>query len=33
MARQVDEVEEFTDGEASPEEPARVFKRRRRRDG
>lgn len=33
MARQVDEIEEFTDGEASPEEPARVFKRRRRRDG
>ena len=33
IARQVDEVEEITDGEGSPEEPARVFKRRRRRDG
>lgn len=33
MARQADEVEETTDGEDSPEEPARVFKRRRRRDG
>jgi len=33
MARQVGEVEEPTDGEASPTEPARVFKRRRRRDG
>ena len=33
MARQVEDVDESTDGEASPEAPARVFKRRRRRDG
>ncbi|MCE2531183.1 MAG: 50S ribosomal protein L29 [Acidimicrobiia bacterium] len=33
MERQADEVEEVAAGDASPEEPARVFKRRRRRDG
>lgn len=33
MARQADEVDEVDAGEASSGEPARVFKRRRRRDG
>ena len=33
VARQIAEVEEPADAEASPAEPARVFKRRRRRDG
>ncbi len=33
IARHSGEVEESTDGEASLEERARVFKRRRRRDG
>ena len=33
MARPADEVEEVAADDSSPEEPARVFKRRRRRDG
>ena len=33
IARHTGEFEESTDGEASPEERARVFKRRRRRNG
>ena len=33
VARRIAEVEELADAEASPAEPPRVFKRRRRRDG
>ena len=33
VARRIAEVEEAADAEASPAEPPRVFKRRRRRDG